>query len=362
MMFRFRKNSNEPVICAIRVEGDGIKIGFENEQGDFLTIDDVKTVFPKKYDIGKGDLPSLSQRKSLRGLDKFYDFFQILYVDKAQTESNYLPDEEGWYWVTYYYPSISGFGYIGPFQDEHQTATHAAEHALPLNDERREKSALGFIGNPSLIKHSTPHLTLEDIGGGVFKYSFGKRPEVTEDYFGSNILLNAIGELKIDLPRLIAMTSIWAPKAAFDEKMVENGLGVYFSDTKRASKKKGETPKTRVNGIYLDDNTKANHSIKYVQKDWLGVSKTKAPELLKGYHTCHIWDETCYDVRYHTCLANLVLVPSELSALTDHNAEIQSVLKYRAFEVFGWFPEGEEEPKKPSCYPSEDDWNFALKT
>lgn len=180
--------------------------------------------------------------------------------------------------------------------------------------------------------------------------------EVSEIFFGSNVLLNAIADLKIDLPKLIAMTSIWAPKQAFEEKKKENGFGVYFLKTKRASR--GEKPKTTVNGIYLDDNTKANLSIKYVQKEWLGVSKTAVPKLLKGYHTCHIWDKTCYDVRYHTCLANLVLVPSELSALTDYNPEIQDALKYRAYEKFGWFPSEEDESIKPINYPSEDDWDF----
>jgi hypothetical protein len=48
----------------------------------------------------------------------------------------------------------------------------------------------------------------------------------------------------------------------------------------------------------------------------------------------------------------MVLLPRSLAALSDHDAEIQASLKYRAYELYGWYPEGADIPVKPAFYPT----------
>ena len=52
-------------------------------------------------------------------------------------------------------------------------------------------------------------------------------------------------------------------------------------------------------------------------------------------------------------IANLVLLPRALAALTDHSPEVQQVLQFRSFELYGWYPAGQEQPTKPAHYPTE---------
>jgi hypothetical protein len=73
-------------------------------------------------------------------------------------------------------------------------------------------------------------------------------------------------------------------------------------------------------------------------------------------HVCHVWPETCYDVRYHTSLANLVLLPAPLAGLSDHHKAVAECLRYRSYELFGWYPEEVSAPVKPLGYPPASDW------
>lgn len=107
---------------------------------------------------------------------------------------------------------------------------------------------------------------------------------------------------------------------------------------------KGEKRGQILDGIRLDDNSYANVALKRA----LGLHRLQ----LEGFEACHIWPRTCYDQRFHTVIANLVLLPRALAGLTDHDLEIQASLQYRAFELYGWFPKGTPIPRKPSFYPS----------
>jgi hypothetical protein len=99
--------------------------------------------------------------------------------------------------------------------------------------------------------------------------------------------------------------------------------------------------------VILDDNTYANYAIKQA----IGCSRNN----LIGFEACHIWPGTCYDERYHTLVANLVLLPRALACLTDHYDPVGKVLQYRAFELYGWHPENREQPTRPLVgYP--DTW------
>jgi hypothetical protein len=151
---------------------------------------------------------------------------------------------------------------------------------------------------------------------------------------GSTVLDSAVRELDIDLAALVAACTFWVPN---DEAATTP------ADPKARRARSGETRRaTTEAGIRLDDNTRANQALKSALKH---VGK------FRGFAVCHIWPKTCYYERYHTLPANLVLLPRELAGLTDHNQHIEDCLKYRAWELYGWHPDGESEPKKPVGYP-----------
>ncbi|WP_060994175.1 hypothetical protein [uncultured Aliivibrio sp.] len=148
----------------------------------------------------------------------------------------------------------------------------------------------------------------------------------------------------INLGHLIAATSLWSAPEVHDYLLACGDRGAWRPNVRRA--KAGEKRRTVVDGILLDDNTLAN---KYL-KTALGLPSKN----FIGFEVCHIWKSSCYDPVYHTTIANLVLIPRALAALSDHNCTISSILKYRSFELYGWFPECENQPIKPENYP--DNW------
>lgn len=138
--------------------------------------------------------------------------------------------------------------------------------------------------------------------------------------------------LQNNLIDLVAETSIWAKP----EKVT---LTPAYPDVRRgAPREKGDV----IDGIRMDDNTYANLALKRA------ISKTSD---FKNYMVCHIWPGTTYDERYHTLVANLVLIPRVIAGLSDFCPAVIDCLKYRAFELYGWYPEGEDEPLRPGYYP-----------
>ncbi len=154
---------------------------------------------------------------------------------------------------------------------------------------------------------------------------------------GSVVLAEVADQLNIDLPKLVAGCAFWSPINAAPTKAAHPHI-------RRA--RSGEARGTLTSeGVRLDDNTYANK-----------VLKDNASHLgdFVGFAVCHIWPLTCYDVRYHTMPANLVLLPQELAGLTDHNRAVEQCLQYRAWELYGWYPDGQMQPEKPTNYP--DNW------
>ena len=134
-----------------------VELGFVDKAGKSVSFDQIAKSLPKEYpSIGEYDLPAITERAAI-GLDRFYDFFHVIYVDEKLTASHFSPNKIGWYWLTYFYPRF-GFGYIGPFSDEHRALTHACSHALPLNDPRRKKHKYGYIGSGIEMCCSIPRL------------------------------------------------------------------------------------------------------------------------------------------------------------------------------------------------------------
>ena len=161
---------------------------------------------------------------------------------------------------------------------------------------------------------------------------------------------------------LVAQSAIFCPAEIF--KMVKKGelgsrenLGIgniygswYNCKYQRAKhyQKRGE----KCGDITFDDNTYANNAIKLAMLKGLekyGIHGSSR-QIFKGFETCHIWPETCYDARYHTSVANVVLLPREIAGLTDHCQAVEDLLKYEAWKRFGFKPDEADVPAKPKNY------------
>lgn len=162
-------------------------------------------------------------------------------------------------------------------------------------------------------------------------------------YKASAMLVESLRRHQFHLSLVVADTGLWANPEAH-QRLLRSGCAAVFPNVRRARIGQGEGRGRVIDGIRLDDNSYANLAIKRV----LGVNRGGA----EGFEACHIWPRTCYDPRYHTAVANLVLLPRALAGLSDHDAEIQAALQYRAYELFAWQPEGFPEPVKPTFYPS----------
>ena len=152
---------------------------------------------------------------------------------------------------------------------------------------------------------------------------------------GNDVLDTVAAQLRIDLAKLVAGCAFFSPVSP------EAAIAVYPNIRRaRSGEKRGTVTRE---GIRLDDNTYANNVIKA-----LLAHQGK----FEGFAVCHIWPQTCYNERYHTMPANLVLLPRELAGLTDHNRSIEKCLQYRAWELYGWHPDEQMPPEKPANYPN----------
>jgi predicted transcriptional regulator len=181
----------------------------------------------------------------------------------------------------------------------------------------------------------------DEIKSGRVKPIDGVAGMTKPRYDASAMLRDAATHNGIRLSTLIAETGLWA-NPEVHKKLLTVG-GAFFLDRRRYRASQGEQRGQRVGAVMLDDNTFANGAIKRA----LGVSRAD----LLGFEACHIWPLTCYDERYHTAIANLVLLPRALAGLTDHDDEVRAVLQYRSYELYGWHPAEASKPMRPESYP-----------
>lgn len=155
----------------------------------------------------------------------------------------------------------------------------------------------------------------------------------------------ATRKLGIDFSALVAEVGLWVlPDIHARNVTPGNPTGAVRKDVRRARLGSGERPGTVVDGVRLDRNNYAGHAI----REAIGVPRGD----LAGYQACHVWPETCYDARYHTVLANLVLVPAPIVSLTDHDPAVIAALQYRSYELYGWHPVEAARPARPAAYPT----------
>jgi hypothetical protein len=146
-------------------------------------------------------------------------------------------------------------------------------------------------------------------------------------YIASEMLLEAARRHNIHLSVLVAETALWVHPDVHVKLLNETGSVAMLPKVRRARTAQGELRGQVIEGSRLDDNTCANAALKRA----LGINRLQ----LEGFEVCHIWPRTCYDQRFHTAPANMVLLPRALAALSDHDLEIQAALQYRAYELYG---------------------------
>lgn len=159
---------------------------------------------------------------------------------------------------------------------------------------------------------------------------------------GNEILVDALKNLQINLLDLIAETSIWASPDACKQLKNNTGSSTRYPNVRRG--RHNETKGEIIDGIRIDDNTYANSAI----KNAIGLNRKNITE----FHTCHIYPNTCYDERYHTKIENLVLIPNSIAQLSDNFDDVKRALQYRAYELYGWYPDEKTVPVKPANYPN----------
>jgi hypothetical protein len=150
----------------------------------------------------------------------------------------------------------------------------------------------------------------------------------------------ALKKHQIKLEMLIAETAIWAHPNVH-KRLIAEGSAARYPHIRR-KKVKEDKGKQSTGNLRFDDNSYANVAIKWA----IGINRKD----IVDYETCHIWPATCYDERYHTAVANLVLLPRALAGLTDHLPDVQCMLQYRAYELYDWYPEESGVPKRPDLY------------
>jgi len=119
-------------------------------------------------------------------------------------------------------------------------------------------------------------------------------------YDARELLQRACERRQIRFSDLVADTAFWAHPETH-RRQLRLGSAAVFPGIRRAKPGQGEQRGVK-NRQGLDDNSYANLTIKRA----LGIHRTK----LIGFECCHIWPNTCYDARYHTVIANLVLSAS----------------------------------------------------
>ena len=142
--------------------------------------------------------------------------------------------------------------------------------------------------------------------------------------------------------QLVAGSAVFCPVDVYLSFKAENGTCLLAPDAQR---RRMNDPKGKYNGIRYDDNTYPNTRLKTLLKRHCGITFANGT-----FNLCHVWQEAAYEREYFSAIPNLVLLPCELTQLVDCSREIGDLLAYRAYELYGWYPETMLPPEKPECY------------
>ncbi|WP_426730751.1 hypothetical protein [Myxococcus faecalis] len=150
---------------------------------------------------------------------------------------------------------------------------------------------------------------------------------------GNDVFCAACKELSVDSIQLIVKTARWVHPDTFRYLPVWypeawRKADLYDVTWSKRSKNKGSDK--------FESNVRAGKALKAA----LGGFQES------NWACCHIWgfddpsfsssSEIVTDPRYYTCVANMILVPSALKALTDAVEEVKLMLRVCAWHTYGW--------------------------
>lgn len=179
---------------------------------------------------------------------------------------------------------------------------------------------------------------------------------------GLNVFSVALKELSIAPMPLLVKTCLWPDPKTVEELPVwypeaYRTVPIYYENWSRQALNKGV--------------------LKYESNERARIALRKALDIgssgPKNWTVCHIWgfdDSSFYSIntivknpKYYSCIANMVLVPTPLKALTDSVPEVKHALRVCAYNLYGWVCEEEKvkeeaelikNGKIPEGYP--DEW------
>lgn len=220
-----------------------------------------------------------------------------------------------------------------------------------------------FNTNPPISTKTKKPITNKTINN--WKSALLLLGEFVFSYTNSNVNLSSISigsvtKLETFLCQLVAQSAIFCSREVFEDVQKgklgstrntdrtnknpnDNIEGTWFYYSYRRATNSADIGKTDStdNTVTFDSNTYANNAIKYAicedLKKKYGIHITIKDFGKNEFEACHIWDKTCYDARYHTSIANLVLLPRELASLTDHYPAVKKMLQYEAYMRFNRF-------------------------
>tara|TARA_R100000306_G_scaffold28329_1_gene31581 strand:+ start:15299 stop:15940 length:642 start_codon:yes stop_codon:yes gene_type:complete len=147
-----------------------------------------------------------------------------------------------------------------------------------------------------------------------------------------------------DLAQAVASLTIFS----HPDTVAQTGARALFPIV-RDARRRGETEEREGRIIGFDDNKAPTDAFL-----WANEIKRR-PQDLQFNHVYALSD----DVECYTNLANLCVSPAFLAKLTDTNPEITELLKFRVFDLYGWYPDGTRPPNQPDRY-TKLEWSDTL--
>ena len=212
------------------------------------------------------------------------------------------------------------------------------------------------VGNPKeVLSYKVDGLMYDKAAKTIsnWKSALNRLADYVFGFVDADINLKSIRDFDLLACKLVAQSAIFCSKEVFDavvngeigaKENIDKGndYGSWFN----CRYKRVQRPNKRgdeENGVKLDDNTYANNAIKSAVLAGLKIYGIDPGKIkFYGYEACHIWPRTCYNEKYHTSVANLVLLPREIAGLTDHCKAVEDLLKYEAFNRFRFKPDPED--------------------
>lgn len=141
------------------------------------------------------------------------------------------------------------------------------------------------------------------------------------------------------LYELIAQSAIFASPEVVKKLMsATNPHACWYNNPSYIRDQKNkDKPTTDRNGISCigDNNTKANQAIKRALLQSYSDINIAPIASFVNYTACHIVQNSTDDVNYYTSIPNIVLLPSAIAGLSDFLPDVQALLDYHAFQLYG---------------------------